>query len=117
MRKRICKLLLFLFFPISIIGQSYEINISLGSDFYQINDASVGFELADLTAAKIDREGFSNPIILGVGVSYLFSQKYIFSIETEINYLEYLVKYSRNYPQLTNPLYIKTRTMMCLGQD
>ncbi len=108
MRKGICKLLVLLFLPISIIGQSYEISISLGSDFYQINDASAGFELADLTVAKIDREGFSNPIILGVGVSSLFSQNYIFSIEAEINYLEYLVKYSRNYPQLTNPLYIKT---------
>ncbi len=108
MIKRIYKFLVLLFFPILVTGQSYEINISLGSDFYQINDASTGFELADLTAAKIDREGFSNPIILGIGVSYLFSKKYIFSIEAEINYLEYLVKYSRNYPQLTNPLYIKT---------
>jgi len=108
MVKKFYILLCLLFLPISIIGQSYEINISLGSDFYKINDASTGFELADLTAAKIDREGFSNPMLLGVGLSYSLSPKYILSLEADFNYLQYSVKYSRNYPKLTNLLYIKT---------
>jgi len=98
--------IVFLYFPLN--GQSYEINISLGSDFYKIKKLSEGFNLVDLTEAKIIRDGFSNPLAYGVGVNYSSSKNYTISFEVDFNYLEYLVKYSRNYPQLTNPFFIKT---------
>ena len=102
----IASLLLFSFSCIS--AQSYEIGISVGKDIYEISNLSKGFQLQDLTEAKLSRTGFSNPVSFGLNFGYNSSKKYAINFEADFNYLEYDVDYTRNVPQLTDPFYIKT---------
>ena len=92
----------------SVNGQSYEIGISVGKDFYSISNLSTGFNLQDLTEAKLSRTGFENPMSFGINLGYNSNKNYSIIFESSFNYLEYDVEYIRKVPKLIDPFYIKT---------
>jgi len=109
MKKKIIFTVLFLLLNlIPLFAQSLEVGLSAGKDFYKITDLSAGFNLQDLTEAKLFRKGFENPMALGIALTYNSVDNYSIGFEGDFNYLEYDVEYTRNVPKLTNPFYIKT---------
>ncbi len=102
----------FLFLLTILISTSRGIDFGLhiGKDFYTIPNMAKGFHLADvdLTAAYIEREGFTNPWILGLDLQFKLPGGLRLKASAEGTYLQYHVLYIRNQPKPGDPLYKET---------
>ncbi|MGB9703005.1 MAG: hypothetical protein ACPL1A_09850 [Candidatus Kapaibacteriota bacterium] len=106
MRSRITILLVLILIS-NLKSQNLGIQLLVGNDFYKINSLEKGFNLLDLTKANIKREQFKNPFSGELNIVYK-NINWGVMLSVDAAYTNYNVIYSRNYPQLNDPFYIKT---------
>ena len=99
---------LILFLSTNLFALGLQIGIYGGKDIYHISKLGVNFQLMDMTEATIEREGRSNPWLLGMNLYYNLKNDLKLGISAEAAYLAYKVHYSRNYPTVYDPFNIKT---------
>jgi hypothetical protein len=100
-------IVLFLFSSESFATE-FGVGIHGGKDFYSISNLKTGFRLLDLTEASVSRDGFANPWVVGVSFSFKINRNWKMRINGDVVLVKYEVLFTRNYPTLYDPFYIKT---------
>ncbi len=102
---RLIVVVIFSLFLENALALGFHFGLHGGKDLYSISSMDKGFQLADLTEARVEREGFSNPWLAGVDLEFDMLLGFKIEASAEAAYRSYKVIYTRNDPQLTDPLH------------
>ena len=95
MNKFVPVVLVILFFLTSpLFSLGFDFGVYGGKDFYKISEMQKNFQLADLTAASVEREGVQNPWMFGANFRLNFIGGISLETTAEAAYAKYKVIYS-----------------------
>jgi len=106
--KIILGLIALLLLSSGLFATEFGLGIHGGKDFYSISNLKTGFRLLDLTEASVSRDGFANPWLVGVSLTFKINRNWKMRINGDVVLVKYDVLFTRNYPTLYDPFYIKT---------
>ncbi len=103
--KRLLTFVVLVFWMGNALALGFHFGVHGGKDFYSISSMDKGFQLADLTEARVEREGFSNPWLAGVDLQWDLLMGLKLEATAEAAYHSYNVVYTRNDPQPGDPFH------------